>query len=269
MNLTSEITILIFAGCLGGFISGLLGVGGGIVFVPILDYFLVNKYNISGKELVSFTLANSFFAILVSGFIGSYKAFLDKTINQTQLFSVAISAVCSILLTSYLIGLGNWYTPIVFKLVFSLMLLYTLVKTMMHIEIKGTKEKLLPTQGVLIGILTGVVSGLSGLGGGIIMIPLFMIFCNFSIKKSSMLSLAVIPILALPNIVFYAFQKPVQAIDGSTGYLVWALIIPLIIGVLICIKLGLKTAQLLSPNTIKVIFASFIILTIIKTLTSI
>ena len=262
-----DITLLILSGVVGGFISGLLGVGGGLIFVPILDYFLI-KEGIHGPDLVRFTLANSFLAILFSGLIGSYSAIRDKHINYRQLFSVALSAIVSILLTSFLVGIGSWYTPILFKSLFCLMLIFTLIKTLLHTEIKDQTNKLDLRIGIFIGIITGVVSGLSGLGGGIVMIPLFMMVGHLSIKKASTLSLAVIPVLALPNVLFYLFKEPEVTLSGSTGYIAWSLVTPMILGVLIAVQLGVKVSKLLSANTIKIIFATFIVLTVVKTINS-
>jgi len=122
--------------------------------------------------------------------------------------------------------------------------------------------------GVIMGMVTGVVAGLSGLGGGVVMIPLFMMFGHLTIKKASVLSLAVIPLIALPNVLFYIFSQPQISITGSTGYIVWPVILPLLAGVLMTVKLGMMVANKLSPKTIKAIFACFITITILKTISS-
>ena len=88
------------------------------------------------------------------------------------------------------------------------------------------------------------------------------------IKKASALSLAVIPVLSLPNVLYYSIITPSQSIAGSTGYLVWPLIIPLVIGVLMTVKAGVYAAQKISSQTIKFIFAAFIVVTIIRVLSS-
>ncbi len=36
----SDVFLLIMVGALGGFLSGMLGVGGGVIFVPVIDYIL-------------------------------------------------------------------------------------------------------------------------------------------------------------------------------------------------------------------------------------
>lgn len=268
MNATIiDIVILIVAGCVGGFISGLLGVGGGIIFVPILDYFLIKK-GVLTADLVPYTLANSFFAVLVSGIVGSLPAFRSKSINISHLILVGFSAVISVLITSYFINMGKWYSPFIFKIVFSGLLLFTLIKTMLHMETEGSDENMGTGLSLLVGSITGIVSGLSGLGGGIVMIPLFMMFGNLPIKKASALSLAIIPVLAFPNVIYYLIIQPTQSLSGSTGHIVWSVIIPLIIGVLMTVKSGVNAAQKMSAKTIKFIFATFIIITIFRVLAS-
>jgi len=268
MDTGTDIVLLVLSGCIGGYISGLLGVGGGLIFVPILDYFLV-KQGVKDNDLVLYTLANSFLSIIFAGIAGSIDALRAKSINFTHLFSVASAAVGSVLITTFLIKSGSWYTPDVFKLVFCALLIFTFFKTLMHIEAIGLQERMNWKSGILIGVITGVISGLSGLGGGIIMIPLFMTLGNLTIKRASALSLAIIPVIALPNVIYYAMSRPQLSIPGSSGYLAWYLVIPIIIGVVSTVKLGLMTAKILSSKSIKIIFACFIILTVIKTVLSV
>lgn len=268
MGDTQELLILLVAGGIGGFISGLLGVGGGIIFVPILDYFLIQK-GVEGNDLVLYTLANSFLSILGSGLFGSYSAFRQKTIGIRQVLSVALSAIVTILITTELIHVGNWYTPMVFKLFFCALLLFTLVKTMLHLESEIIQPEMPVKVAVLIGIITGVVSGLSGLGGGVVMIPLFMMMGHMSIKKASILSLAVIPVIVFPNVILYLLKHPSYQLAGSTGYIAWSLAGPLLTGVLLTVNLGVRASRKLPPVVLKYTFAGFLILTIIKTLASV
>ena len=54
--------------------SGLIGVGGGIIFVPILTYFL-SRLGYADEVLVKAVLANSLFAIIFTGGTISFKQF--------------------------------------------------------------------------------------------------------------------------------------------------------------------------------------------------
>ncbi len=261
-----DIFLLILSGCIGGFISGLLGVGGGIIFVPILDYFLIKK-GIETRDLVPSILANSFFAIFVSGIKGSIPAFKSNSIHIRSLIVVGSSAIIGGIITTSLINSGEWYSPAIFKIIFCALLIFTLIKTLIHIQ--TTSGVLTDKLGLAIGLITGAIAGLSGLGGGIIMVPLFMMLGHMNIKQASTLSLAIIPILVFPNLVFYAISQPVHSLYGSTGHLVWPVVIPIIIGVLFTVKAGVNTANKLSTKIIKIIFAGFVFLTILRILTTV
>ena len=268
MNEYYNIFFLYIAGCAGGFLSGLLGVGGGIIFVPIFDYFL-KKNGVSANDLVSYTLANSFFSVMISGFTGSFSAFRNKNFDLKHFFSVSVAAIVFILITTFLINKGQWYSPVKFKIFFCVMLIFTLIKTWFHNSKNNNTEKMNIKIGLITGSVTGIVSGLSGLGGGVIMIPMFTILGNMNIKKASLLSLAVIPVLALPSVIYYAIENPFISLNYSTGYIAWLLVLPVVVGVITTVKIGLNTAKLLSADTIKTIFAAFIIVTLIKIITSI
>lgn len=268
MNEYFDIILLYLTGCAGGFLSGLLGVGGGIIFIPIFDYYL-RKQGVSNSDLVSFTLANSFFSVMISGFAGSFSAFRNRLFDLKSFIMVAGSAIFFILITTYLISIGNWYSPVKFKIFFCIMLVITMLKTWFHKPQQVLPEKMNNKISIFIGSVTGIIAGLSGLGGGIVMIPMFSILGNMNIKKASILSLAIIPILALPNVLFYMFVIPQSNYDNSTGYVLWMLVLPVIAGVITTVKIGLKTAKILSSQTIKTIFATFIVITLIKIITSI
>jgi uncharacterized membrane protein YfcA len=79
---TLQIILLLLTGALGGFMSGLLGVGGGIIFVPVIDYYL-QKQGINGHLLVNLILANSLATIVFTGAAGSIKQFkLGKLLSK-------------------------------------------------------------------------------------------------------------------------------------------------------------------------------------------
>jgi uncharacterized membrane protein YfcA len=70
-----DYVILAVFGALGAFISGFLGVGGGIIYIPVLDYFL-KKAGMNDDMLVKGILANSLFTIIFSGSVSSYNRLL-------------------------------------------------------------------------------------------------------------------------------------------------------------------------------------------------
>lgn len=64
--------LLLLCGSVGGFLAGLLGVGGGMLFIPVINEYLSN-YPLTTDELVKYTLANSIALVFMSGVSGIFR----------------------------------------------------------------------------------------------------------------------------------------------------------------------------------------------------
>ena len=118
----------------------------------------------------------------------------------------------------------------------------------------------------IIGFITGIVSALSGLGGGVVMVPLLAGFMKLKIKKTTSISLGIMPFFTLAMTLYY-FLTNVPAgnnIPGAIGYIIPSLVIPMSLGVILCSPLGVLLSQKLHPVTIRIIFAIVLSLVIIR-----
>lgn len=108
---------------------------------------------------------------------------------------------------------------------------------------------------LLIGLSAGVLSGFVGVGGGIIMVPMFVIFLGLSQHNAQGMSLAVM----LPPVTFLAVYNYHQAgdIDWKMALIVSAIFI---IGGFVGSKLALKIDQLI----LKKIFGVVMLVVAIK-----
>ena len=92
---------------------------------------------------------------------------------------------------------------------------------------------------VIIGLAAGILSGLVGVGGGIIMVPLFVLFLGLTQHNAQGLSLAVM----LPPVTFlavYNYHKAGGGIDWKVAIIVAVLFI---IGGFIGSKIALQIDQ--------------------------
>jgi len=103
--------------------------------------------------------------------------------------------------------------------------------------------------GILIGAAMGLLAGLIGVGGGIIAIPAMMHFLGMDVKMAMATSLAVIIPVSISGTVKHALAGQ---IDYKTG-------VCIALGGVACAYLGVWLHQKLEPNTLKKIFAIFII----------
>lgn len=111
---------------------------------------------------------------------------------------------------------------------------------------------------ILIGLLAGILSGLVGVGGGIIMVPLFILFLGLNQYNAQGLSLAVM----LPPVTFLAVYNYHTAGEGSN--IDWK--IALIVSVLFIIGgfLGSKIALQIDQRMLKKIFGAMMLIVAIK-----
>jgi uncharacterized membrane protein YfcA len=265
--------ILPAVGAVGGFLAGLLGVGGGIIFVPLLTWYL-HKLGIQSDEIVKFTLANSIFLVVVSGLAGIYRQKKSNAWDYKRAFAIGIPGAAVAWIWSYFIESGTWYSKERFQTVFLGFLLIS-IGNMIFGKSAGQENQeqassQLGWKETLVGMLAGSVVSLSGLGGGVIMVPLFRMLLKMPMRKATALSLSIIPMLGLFPLLNYAISTPQsQSSIAHTGYIVWPLAIPISLGVAIFASLGVKSASKVPVLWLRIIFALMSAGIFIKTLSEI
>ncbi len=106
----------------------------------------------------------------------------------------------------------------------------------------------------ILGIIAGVLSGLFGVGGGTVLVPLFLYVLKMDIHTATGTSLAVI----IPTAIFGTLFQ------GSAGQVNWK--IAVIVGVLAVLGsyAGVKLNVLLPPQHLQKLFAIFLFIIAIQ-----
>jgi len=246
----TEIGFLIL-GIAAGILSGLFGIGGGIVMVPSLIVF----FGMDILDANATSLAAMLLPVGVLGVIAYYKAGLinvrDSLWIAAGLFlgSFAGGEFAMIISEAFLAKL---YAIILIYIAFNYMELPSWFK-------KGKKSK--PDASVvvgkkpfwtflLVGVGAGIFAGLFGKGGGIVIVPLLIAFFHYEPKKAAATSLAALQLpVGLPSVVIYAQ-------NGHLNLLFAAFIaVGILFGALLGSKLGVK----LPTAVFKKVFAIFLI----------
>ncbi len=108
---------------------------------------------------------------------------------------------------------------------------------------------------ILIGLLAGFFSGTLGIGGSVVMIPLMILWVNFSQHEAQGTSLAV---LAVPVTLLAAYNY------YQEGYVNWKYAIIIAVTFVIGGYLGSKLAISINQTLLKKIFGGVILLVAIK-----
>ena len=109
---------------------------------------------------------------------------------------------------------------------------------------------------ILLGICAGVLSGLLGLGSGIILIPTLVLLCEYKQKSAQGMALAVMVPMALVGALRY-WKNPQIEMD-------WAVVGLIILGALAGVLAGTELAPKLPGHILRKIFAAVLLLVAVK-----
>lgn len=153
-------------GLVGGFLSGMFGVGGGIIMVPALVIFAgFNQRMAAGTSLA---------AIIPTAAVGSLSYALSDNVDWLAGAVLAVGAVLGAQLGSYLLSrlptnLLLWvFVALQAALIISLWIVIPVRDQ--HVEWNYWMLALL----LAVGLFTGILSGLLGVGGGLIVVPVLI-----------------------------------------------------------------------------------------------
>lgn len=250
------IVTLFIISLLGGFLSGFLGLGGAVIMIPLMltvpSMFGVG--HLSMKTVAGLSMVQVLFSSL-SGVLVHRK---NKNIHREILLYTGIPlGICS-LISSYLSKhMSNRIILIIFALLtigaFILLLCNNAKEDHSHDRSKHSYNRLLS---VLFGAGVGILSGIVGVGGGFIIIPLMTTFLNLSLKTAVGTSLGIVLIGAFLGAIG-------KIVSFQVDYL---LLIPVVLGSVIASRLGARVSNAVSSSTIRKVLLAVILLSIAQTL---
>lgn len=233
-------------GVIGGILSGLVGVGGGIIFVPGLT--LAGGWNI--KEAVAASLIIIIFSSL-SGTIRNAHSENPARWREAGLLSLTVAPAS-------LIGvyISHISPEQVVEICFAALLLLLAYPTSRKRPGLGGDRKIPLPLALTIGALIGVLSGLVGVGGGVVLVPLLSLGFGLDIKTAISTSLVVVMAAALVGGAGYV----------ATGFGNLLSLPPLIVGSMIGAWIGVRIRDPLPEGVIRTGFAFLMVLTALKIL---
>ena len=206
MPLALQIVLTVAVGFLGGVLSGMFGIGGAVITTPAIRALGATTFQAIGSTLPS---------ILPSSISGSLRYNREHFIRGrivliTAAFGIPASVLGSLLSRS-VPGNGHWLMVATAALVG-----YTAFRTAFPaVRADGSSGPLAVLRDEwwmlgLIGVAAGALSGLLGIGGGILMVPAFSTWVGLPLKETIATSLACVGILAIPGTITHAFRNDID-----------------------------------------------------------
>lgn len=248
--LLAELAVL---GVFTGFMAGLLGIGGGMIMVPVLTW-LFSSRGVDPGMSVKMAIATAMSTIMFTS-ISSLRAHHQRGAVRWPLVK---SFAPGILVGGLVAGAGAFAAIKGQGLaaVFGAFTAFSASQMLADRKPKPTRTLPGPGARVAVGGGLGFISGLVGAGGAFLSVP-YMIWCNVPVREAVGTSAALGFPIALANTVGYViggWNQP-AALPGAFGFLYLpALVIIATISVLMA-PMGAKVAHSINTSSLKKVFA--------------
>ena len=257
---------VIVTAIIAGILAGLLGVGGGIVLVPVLFWVLsVTNFppELSMHMAVATSLATIIFTSVSSARAHDKRGSVDRSLLRLWAPGIILGALTGGFAAKYINGDG-------LKVIFGALALLVAINmaTPKTLVIRDTLPTSRTTNG-LISYVTGVFSALMGIGGGTLSVPLLVSF-SVEVRRAVGTASAFGILIAVPAVlgfVYAGWGQPDRP-PLSVGYVNVAaalIILPFTVGFA---PVGAKIAHSVDTKWIKRVFAAFLAITALRMLLS-
>lgn len=245
---------LLLVGASVGFLSGLLGIGGGIVMFPLLLYVppLLGLSGIDIKSITGLTMVQGFFSALAAMVYYRKNALVNKSLVVTFGFSMFLSSLLGSLVSK---NVPDGPLLMVFgSLAFIAAVMILIPRSYARDDLTEDKVDYHKTTAVVIGVVLGFFIGLVGQGGAFILIPTLLYVLNIPLRVTLGSTLAI-----------GLFSSSAGLIGkAATGQVPFLMALPLLVGAIPAARLGSIVGKKTKTQFLRWLLAAIICGTAIK-----
>lgn len=259
MDLVLELVFFLVLGAMSGFLSGLLGIGGGVIVVPglaiICRYLIVS---VPHHAIMHVAAGTSLAAMVVTAITSTYYhqkcGDIDWLLWRRLLVGGVLGAVAGVYVASLL---STKLLSIVFATVLFFIAAHILYQARCQREQLGKPIYQLNWPCFLLaGFVFGVFSGLLGVGGGVLIVP-FLLLLNYPIQRIIGTSAAVIVPLAVVGALAFMVVGSLHQVHilHATGFIYWPAFIGVALGSVMLTSVGTAASHHVNTRVLKQVFA--------------
>ncbi len=264
-----EIILILFAvGVAAGILSGLFGVGGGIVIVPALIW-VYGRLHPGFEYSAHAAIATSLFTIIFTSLSAANRHWKKRNIVLSASVIIGITGAVSVFLFS---KLSLSFPQDVLKKIFIAIIVTVALKMLFD---KRKSEDTSADGGVIKfnkfycgigGFLNGAIAALTGLGGGVFATFIMHYFLKFPLKKSMGTTTLAIMMTSAAGVLSYYINMPagVKFAPYSFGMADVVSALPIIAGSVPAARLGVYFHHKTNGFLLGKLFAVFILIIAVK-----
>ncbi len=260
INLVPLLFAMLATGVIAGLMAGLLGVGGGIVIVPVLFYIL-GYLEVDQDIKMHIAVGTSLMTIIATSISSAYSHFKRGNLDIDLIKSWSVAIFLGVIIGAGLAGLMRGYF---LTTIFAVLALFVSANMALKPDGWSSSANKLPS-GFLkyaIAMFIGAVSALAGIGGGTFSVPVLSA-CGYNIRRAVGTASAIGLLIAVPGAAGFIITgigiegRPIGSI-GYVNIIGFLLIVP---ATILSAPIGVRLANVISPKLLKKIFALFLFFT--------
>lgn len=249
------IPTLFFLSLVGGLCSGLLGVGGAVVLIPLMLAVppLVGAGQLNMSEVAGITMVQ----VLASSIAGCLAHRRDGFTHTKTVFSIGIPmGLCALLGALFSKSMDNKTMLVIFGFIVIIAFVLLLFKKVDREMGDSPKDfEFNAPLSVAIGGAVGTVSGIVGAGGGFVLIPLMITVLKIPMRVTVGSSLGIVFLGALMGSIGKAVSLQVN----------WIYLLPVLLGSIPAARIGARVSKAIPATHIRLMLMIVVFLTLLRT----
>ena len=254
--------ILVLAGIFAGILAGLFGIGGGLLFTPIL--FMV--FTSTGLENPTpWAIATALFCTFTASISSSIQQRNERNFHWREGVLVGLLGSFGVYFGRIIVT-SSFYTEDVFVSFFSILLVIVAIlfyrRSRSDLTMQVTNNSFGVPRAGFAGVFGGIIAALAGVGGGIVLVPIMNLVYKLKLSKAVSISSLAIVLISLSGWLQYALLSGThQGLTAYTlGYVDFGSGLPLIIGAFGGGFLGVRIGHALDQKIVQICFSVLILI---------
>lgn len=252
--------LMFLSGLVISCVATFLGVGGGIMIVPLL-IFLFPKFGISPLCAVHLAIGTSLLVIFTRSIPATISYRRRGLIMKQAVIPLALASIAGTMVGA---GLAAFLPGYILRKVFAFILFAVAIRMAFAAPIRSdsTAPRMSWWLLLCVGATAGFFSALLGIGGGLVSVPLMGYLLKFPTERLAATSTAIMiftSLAAMLQHIYYGYGSP-ELPSCAIGYVHWAAAIPLAVGGSISAPLGAYLNHKLDVSVFKKSFALVLVI---------
>lgn len=271
MEWVLDVALLVGAGLTAGYIAGLIGLGGGVIFAPVL-FFYFSGIGVAPSVVTPLTIGSSLLCTLVAAVSSTWFHYHEDAVLPHVAVPVGLASAVAIFLMTHLVTTQLWYDQRAFQIAFSLILVAVVIRMIMssmrtrspHAETKGARIRRQKSVLLLTGGAAGSVAAAAGVGGGIVLVPIYNRFLRLPMTRAAGTSSATIVLISLAGVLIYGIMGWGGGVPATAIGYVDARALLLALPAVATVRAGVWTAHHVNRRWLQWSFAAVALLVAVR-----